>query len=394
MRPSAILASILLLSSAALNAQQTCANYSIVINTPEDKLMLAVNGANEPQEQVSALEKFAQQYPNSKFMPCVDEYLTRAYVKLRQYTLAITAGQKAVAAHYLDVIFLEDLLKAYIVSGQANSQAFNLLEMAPAEIDREAQVARPAGTSDVAWQQMEKQAASTAQNEADFMQYAFFQLLAHVSDPNQRLADLNQFAQAYPAEARRNAGLLNNQYAQAYTMLGQTEKADDYAEKTLAADPNNVDALSLLAFDYAIQRRTKFAQAVADANKVIEIVPTLPQPKGATDAQFQAQQNNLLGVAHLVLGYVDLVRASSGNRYATHLQMAPAIHELESARKLLANNPRLEGGTLLYLGDAYEAEYPAEHHAALDVLTQAASLKSPWQSPAQQLLAKVRRVVH
>ncbi len=394
MRPLAFFAVAFLASAAALRAQQTCASYPIVINTPEDKLMLAVNGASNPQQEAAALEQFAQAHPNSKYMPCVDEYLTRAYVKLNQYDKAIAAGQKAVAAKYLDVIFLEKLLQAYIASGQANAQAFDVLTLGPAEIARENQPARTAGTSGAAWQQIQKQATATAQNETDYMQYAFFQLLSRVSDPKQRVTALDQFTQSYPSEAQKNAALLDNQYAVAYTMLGQTEKADEYAEKTLAADPNNVDALNLLAFDYAIQRRTHFAEASADANKVVQMVPTMTKPAGATEAQLQAEQNNLLGVAHLVLGYVDLVRASNGKRYATRAEMAPAIRELESANEHLAANPRLEGGALYYLGDAYEEEYPADHRAALDALTKAAPLESPWQAPARQLLAKVRRVAH
>ncbi len=392
MRSLALLSAMLVLSSAMLRAQQTCANYSIVINTPEDKLMLAVNGAHSPQEQVSALKKFIQAYPNSPYLPCAEEYLTRADVKLGQYSEAIAAGQKAIAAHYLDILFLEDLLKAYIASGQATSPAFDILAMAPAEIARESQVARSTGTSAAAYQQMVKQAQATAQGEDDFMQYAFFQLLAHVTDPNRRIADLGKFSQAYPAEAQKNAALIDYQYALAYTALNQTQKADQYAEKTLAADPDNVDALNLLAFDYALERRTHLDRAEADAQKVLRLVPTLTKPAGATDAQFQAEQSNLLGVAHFVLGFIDLLRASSGKRYATHAQMAPAIAQLDSARQLLAHNPRLEGGVLFYLGSAYEGEYPAEHRAALAVLEQAVSLASPWQAPARELLVRVRRV--
>jgi hypothetical protein len=394
MRKLAFIIATLALSAGSLRAQQTCASYSIVMNTPEDKLMLAVNGASNPQEQAAALVKFAQAHADSKFMPCVDEYLTRAYLKLKQYNKAIAAGQEALAAHYLDMNFVENLLQAYIASGRAGSHAFDLLALARAEIQRESQVARPAGTTDAAWQQMQKQAAATAKNETDYMQYAFFQLLAHVTDPNQRIAALDKFTQAYPGEAQKNAGLLNYQYAIAYTMLNQTEKADSYAEKTLAADPNNVEALNLLAFDYAIQRRTNLDQAAAYAKKVIQLVPAMSKPAGATDAQFQAEQNNLLGVAHLALGYVMLIRASGGKRYATRSQMAPAIRELESANEMLASNPRLDGGALFYLGNAYEEEYPADHRAALDVLSKAAPLQSPWQAPAQELLAKVRRVVH
>src|SRR5579872_3178234 len=56
----------------AAQQQQSCSNYSIVVNSPEDKLMLAVNGSDDPNAKIAGLEKFAQEHADSAYMPCVE----------------------------------------------------------------------------------------------------------------------------------------------------------------------------------------------------------------------------------------------------------------------------------------------------------------------------------
>ena len=91
-----ILAATVLVTSP-LSAQSVCPGYSIIINTPEDALTLAYNGAENPQEQVAALDKFMAEHADSKFLPCAHEYYTMAYLKLNDYDKAIEHGEKAIA---------------------------------------------------------------------------------------------------------------------------------------------------------------------------------------------------------------------------------------------------------------------------------------------------------
>src|SRR5947209_13313728 len=74
-----------LFCAAALRGQQVCPGLPYVADTPEDELMQAVNGAENPQEQVAALDKYAQAHGDSKFMPCAEEYYTIVYSKLNDF---------------------------------------------------------------------------------------------------------------------------------------------------------------------------------------------------------------------------------------------------------------------------------------------------------------------
>jgi hypothetical protein len=364
-----------------LGAQTPCPSLSVVVNTPEDELMLAVNGADKPEDQIAALEKFAQAHADSKFLPCVYEYLTSTNVKVNNFDKAIEWGEKDVAANYGDLNLTINLLKAYVGSGKVNDPAFDLINKAPEQIKSENNPSRPAKATDDEWQKMQQELAEQVKEERAYMEYAFFQLLPRVTDPAKRLQFLDAFMKSYPDTT--NVAQINFQYMMANEMTNNSAKADEYGEKTIVTDPNNIEALNLVAYDYA-NRRINLDKAGDYAKKVVTLVPQMKKPDGATDDQFKGEQNNQLGMAHLTLGYIDFQKAGKTRR------VAPAIQEFKTAIDLLGGNPALQGAALFYLGSAYEFEYPPNHKSAAEALQRAVGIQSPWQGQARDLLAKVK----
>jgi tetratricopeptide (TPR) repeat protein len=216
--------------------------------------------------------------------------------------------------------------------------------------------------------------------------YAFLQLVPRVTDPAKRIAQLDGFAKAFPDDAAKNAAQINFDYFTAYRMSNQADKAIEYGEKTVAADPNNLDAYNFLAYAYAIGR-TNPDKAADYAKKSIELAQQLKKPEGLSDDQFKQAQNNELGMAHLSLGYLNFTRAAGSKSK----KLGPAIEELKTAADLLAANPELQAQALYYLAYAYESGYPANHRAAMDALSKAASLQSSWKPQAEELLGKVKK---
>jgi tetratricopeptide (TPR) repeat protein len=363
-------------------AQTPCVGFSVVANTPEDQLMLAVNGADKPEEQVAALEKFGQEHADSKFMPCVYEYLTSTNVKLSNFDKAIEYGEKALAANYLDLNLAINLLKAYIGAGKANDGAFDLIAKGPDLIKKEMTPSKPGNISDADWQKMQEEATASAKDDRAFMEYAFFQLLPRVTDANKRVQYLDGFVKAYPDTT--NAGQVNFQYFISYAMLNNMAKADEYGEKAAAADPPNIVALNLVADSYAT-RQINLDKAATYAKKALDLATSMKKPEGESDEQFKTEQNNALGLAHLTLGYVAFQRASKTKK------VGPAIQDLNTAADLLKVNPEFQGKALYLLGNAYEFEYPPNHRLAIDALTKAGGLKSSFAAPSRDLLAKVKK---
>lgn len=377
-----ILMAALVFPTSLLRAQTPCPTIPVVVNSPEDKLMLEYNGADNPQDQVTALEKFAQEHADSRYIPCVNEYLTVAYLKLKNVDKAIESGEKDLALNYSDLFLTTNLLKAYIAAGKTSDAGFTLIAKAPDLIKAELTPARPTTVSEDDWKKIQSEAESNIKDERAFMEYAFFQLLARVADANKRVQFLDAFVKAFPDS--QSMEQVDFQYFLAYSLANNPDKADEYGEKAIASDPTNVEFLNAVSNDYAT-REVNLDKATDYAKKVIGLVPAMKKPEGVTDDQFRSEQNNQLGLAHATLGYVAMSKGSKTHR------VAPAIQELKAAVDLLAGNPTLQGRTLYYLGYAYEVLYPPNHKLAAEALERSATINSPWQAQAKDLLAKVKK---
>src|SRR5207245_11357462 len=75
-----ILIAPLVFPTSLLWAQTPCPTIPVVVNSPEDKLMLEYKGADKPQEQVAALEKFAEEKADWRSLLRRTEYLRVGYV--------------------------------------------------------------------------------------------------------------------------------------------------------------------------------------------------------------------------------------------------------------------------------------------------------------------------
>jgi tetratricopeptide (TPR) repeat protein len=371
-----------------LFAQTPCPSFSVAVGSDEDQLMLAINGADNPQEQIAALDKYAQANPNSKFMACANEYYASVYLKQNNFDKSIEYAEKDMAANYQDLNLLLTVMRAYVGSTKVSDTIFDIINKVPDQVQAEVKPTRPSKATDADWDKIQKEAADLAKDSRAYAIYAFFQLEPRVTDPAKRVQVLDNFTKIYPEAEKDYAGQLNNAYFEAYRIQGQLDKAVEYGEKTVAADPNNVVVLNLLGFIYAFgSAKPDLDKAGEDAQKALTVAQDMKKPEGVDEAAFKAEQTNQIGMAHLTLGYVAFVRAQKTKK------LSPAIDELKTATGLLDANPALEGQALYYLAYAYESGYPANHRGAIDALTKAAGLPGPFQAQARDLLAKVKAAV-
>jgi tetratricopeptide (TPR) repeat protein len=379
------LATAWLLGAGLLRAQQPCPSFAVVVNTPEDELMLAINGAENPQEQLAALDKFSQEHADSKFLPCVYEYYTTTYFKLNNYDKAIEYGEKDLAANYQDLNLILNLMRAYIASGKVSDSIMDAALKVPDLVKTEINPARPSKATDADWEKIQAEAAEAANNSRAFAVYAFFQLAPRVTDPSKRIEWLDKFGKVYPEAESKYAGQVDNAYFMAYLQGGKLDKAAEYGEKAIAADPNNVEAQNWLAYLYAVVNHANLDKAEGYAKKALDLAQAMKKPEGISDDVFKREVNNQAGMAHLTLGYIAFLRSSKTKK------LAPAIDEFKTAIDLLGADPVHLGEATYFLGYAYEAGFPANHHGAIEALTKSAELPSRFQNEAKDLLDKVKK---
>jgi hypothetical protein len=150
------------------------------------------------------------------------------------------------------------------------------------------------------------------------------------------------------------------------------------------ADPNNLIVHNRLAYLYAVVNRTDLDKAGNYARKAIELAQAAKKPEGVAEDAFKKDVDGQLGMAHLTLGYIVFLNLAKTRK------LAPAIQEFKTAIDLLDGNPSLQGEASYFLGYAYEAQYPANHAAAMEALNKSANLPSRFQNDAKELLAKVK----
>jgi tetratricopeptide (TPR) repeat protein len=145
-----------------------------------------------------------------------------------------------------------------------------------------------------------------------------------------------------------------------------------YGEKTLAANPNSLPALLLLAGTYVDDGKpADLSKAITYSQKVIEVANA-----DAPDADRSRKLS--AGVAYSTLGYA----------YMKQDKTASALPELKSAVALLKGQDEQQYSVALYrLGFAYAKLNKVSE--AREVLTEAVKIPGPLQAMSQDLLTKV-----
>ena len=110
-------------------------------------------------------------------------------------------------------------------------------------------------------------------------------------NPAQKAEALEAFLQTYPSSVMKTDAL--ELLMVSYQQAGNAQKTLDAANRILQADPNNVRALALLAYNYraaASQGGPQMADNLAKAKQYgeqgLQALPKLQKPAGMSDAGF------------------------------------------------------------------------------------------------------------
>jgi tetratricopeptide (TPR) repeat protein len=119
------------------------------------------------------------------------------------------------------------------------------------------------------------------------------------TDAAAKISGLEAFLNQYPNSVMKEDALelLMGTYQQA----GNQAKVIDTANRLLTANPNNVRALTLLAFNERAAQ--KWADARQHAEKGLQALPNMSKPDGVSDADFAKQKAQLGGLLNSVAGF-------------------------------------------------------------------------------------------
>src|ERR1700691_1978733 len=130
-------------------------------------------------------------------------------------------------------------------------------------------------------------------------------------DPAAQVSGLEAFLTQYPNSVMKIPALQT--LMQDYQQTNNQQKTVETATKLVAADPNNVRAMALLAY---VDRRkaqggdTNATQDLADAKKYgqmgLDALPKFTKPDGTSDADFEKMKGEMSAIFNAAIGIADL----------------------------------------------------------------------------------------
>lgn len=323
---------------------------SIPAGTPEDKALNDISAESDAQKKISMLEQFLQTYSSNPAAVAYGNWQLAQQYAPSDPAKAMSYNDKALAA-MPDVI---DILQSQVELAQQVKTPAKVVEYAV----RGAKVVNGLEARD-------KEAAQTAYQYLDASAYN-----AVVSEPDakKRLAEIETYSAAFAGSPNaKNANLVA---VGALAEMNDTAKLAEFGEKALAADPNNIGLLTLMANAYVEDPKPAYLpKAATYAHKVIELSKSDTSPNARVTE----------GFAHEILGY-SLLRED---------KTPQAIVELKTASTMVKSDPVKNSITLYRLGYAYAKSNQMAQ--AKEVLTEAANVEGPFQQSSKDLLLKVSK---
>jgi tetratricopeptide (TPR) repeat protein len=342
----------------------------IPAGTPEDNDLNVIANQQDAQKKVSMYQDFLQKYSsNQPAIAYANWQLSQYYQSAGDLQKALECGDKAVAGspHNLDILTSQVTIAQQL---KDNARIFNYAIQGGEAFNSIEKQRKPADMSDEQFASTVTSQKDANRNAYEFFEGAAFNGIAGANDAKTRMDYIEKFTVTFPKSKM-------DEQVTSYAMLSLSQLQDKtrlvaYAEKALAANPNNLPALLLLANNYVDSSEPgALPKAVSYAQKAIVAAK-------ADDPAAEKSQKISAGVAHSVMG----------RAYAKQSKTLPSISELKSATAMLKGNDEQQYAVAAYyLGWDYAKVNKLTEARA--ILNDAAGIPGPVQQPVKDLLIKV-----
>jgi tetratricopeptide (TPR) repeat protein len=345
-------------------------NIVIPAGTPEDRALQAITKEPDDQKKLAMYEDFLKQFSSNPAAVAYGNWqISQAYQSAGDLQKALDYGDKALASapHSLDIFVSQASIAQQL---KDNSKLLDYSVRGGEVYNSIGKGAKPEGVSDQDFASHTEEQKNSAKNSHEFLEAAAFNVIVDETSAKARMADIERFTPAFP-NSRFDESIAS--YAMmSLSDLKDTARVVAYGEKALAANPNNLAALLLLAGTYVDDPKPgSVAKAATYAQRAVATAKA-----DAPDADHTRKLS--AGVAHSTVGYA----------YMKQDKTAAAIPELKSATALLKGLDDQQYAVALYrLGYAYAKLSRVTE--AREVLTEGAKIPGPVQPLSQDLLSKV-----
>ena len=355
----------------AIPAAAQLQSILIPAGTPEDEAIQTISKESDDAKRLASWEQFVAKFgSNPAAVAYGDSQIAQQYLTAGDAAKALAYGDKAMAAVPNNL----DILMSQTTAAQQLKDASKILHYAALggkAITGISKTPAPSGADAAEWALKLDGQRKAVEQQYEFFDGAAYNAVAGEHDAAQRVEFAKQYVEAFPDGhyADQVHQVVITSLLQANDFAGLSK----YGESALAANPNNVATLSLLAYALVEDPSPKnpyLAKAMAHARKAIEL--------GKADAPNTERSTKLsVGLAHEALGYALMKQDKT----------AACIAEFKSASNLLKDDPGSHEVVLFRLGYAYAKvkRYPD----ARETLNEVIAMKGPFEKQAREVLGKV-----
>lgn len=341
--------------------------WKIAPDSLEERLLLDIQGQGDAAKRLPMLDDFAAKFAKSEALPACYRLYLAAYVETQQWDKALEVADKAFDADNEDFDVAINALRA----AQAKGDFGRVLKWTSISMPLYAK-SQAADTKDLDEEDLKKR-NEALKRTIDYLEYALWEACNRDTTAD-RLKMLEAYAQYFPKNEKVKK--LPALYALAYGQQNDAARMLEYAQKAIAANPED-EAMLLLVADSYVSQRTNLPEAVDLADRLTKVMEAKQKPEGAADDAWTKYVDTYKGGAHSVRGRVLMLQDKP----------AGAIPELQAARKMLAANPASLSPVLYFLGFAYTRQ--KKYDDARPILEEAVKLGGPYAQPSQEILNKI-----
>lgn len=343
----------------------------IPAGTPEDHEIQAISSENDAQKRAAMWQEFVQKFSaNPQAVAYGNQQLAQLSLAGGNAAKALEFSEKALAAQPNNL----DLLVAEVGVAQQlklNDKVLDCAVRGGAAFNGIPKQPRPEGVSDSDFAARVKDDQDSAQQSYQYLEVAGLNAISAETDPKKRMSYIEHYLAAFPGSQYEEQVMQLAVYSMG--QLNDPAKLASFGEKALAANPNSIGMLVILANALVDSTDPAFvARAETYARKALDL--TSKGTSGGDAAKLRLYS----GLAHSALGYSLLKQEKT----------ASAITELKTGSEELKDNPDAYSAVLYRLGFAYAKTNKLAD--AKEVLTECIAVQGPYQSAARDLLAKVQ----
>jgi tetratricopeptide (TPR) repeat protein len=363
---------LFLISLFAARANAQTDKITIPAGTPEDRDLQAISNEQDAAKKLTLYQDFVKKYSSNPAAVAYGNWqISQAYQTTGDLNQAIDYGDRALggAPRNLDILVTQASIAQ---QAKNNGKLIDYAAKGGEVCSSIGKQPKPEGMTEDDFGRQVAEEQSTAKNSCDFLESAGFNGIASETDARSRMSDIEKYSAAFPDSKFQDQVSNYAMYTLGPGQLNDPARLIAYGEKTLAANPNSLPALLLMAGSYVDDAKPGgVGKAVTYSQKAIAAAKA-EEPDADKARKLSA------GMAHSILGYA----------YIKQDKTSAAIPELRAAAGLLKGQDDQQYSIALYrLGFAYAKLNKVGE--ARDVLAEAVKISGPVQGMSQELLAKV-----